>query len=360
MRAASRVDRTALLLRSAPTAEDRYALLRHGGGLVVSYLPVLRLTPVPDARERAADAVARLLGRRRGGNGGAGDDAAAAVPAPSAAIVITSPRASVVLAAALRNRPALRDACVRQRVPCYVVGTATAAPLLRHDDGDRDSNSNSSGDSNSNGNHLIVLGSDCGSAANLVKSVLPLGPSSPPLRAVFLCGNTRRNTVPRALDAADHVTWEEVCVYRSDPVPPGQLHWPAVPPHWAVFFSPRGVRAATARSASSTSASTRAWPLAACRHAAIGATTAQAMRDAGISVDAVASSPGPGPLADAMRRCDDDDDDHKSRCPPRRPWRIVSSFLRGGEQEADTRAAAEVARLRLVCRGWLRLAFLSA
>ena len=367
--------RTALLLKSVPptSAEDRYgiALRRHqhngNGGMVVSYLSVLQLTPIPDAHEHAAAAIARLLGGDAGGNsnrddaaagaaaGAAAPAAAATASAAAAAIIVTSPRASAVLAAVLLDRPALRDACVRQRIPCYVVGTATAAPLLPREDGSDDDNNSYDSD-----NRLVILGADCGSAANLVKSVLPIGTSRAPLRAVFLCGNTRRDTVPRALDAADHVTWEEVCVYRSNPVPPDQLHWPATPPDWTVFFSPRGVRAVVP--GGSSSSSSRAWPLAACRHAAIGDTTAQAMRDAGVSVDTIAQSPGPIPLADAIRRRDaEDDNNDKSRFLRQWPWRIVSGFLCGDDQEKTTAASMDAtARLRLVSRQWLRLTILSA
>ncbi|NND47337.1 MAG: uroporphyrinogen-III synthase, partial [Woeseiaceae bacterium] len=98
----------------------------------------------------------------------------------------------------------------------------------------------------------------------------------------------RRETLPQAL--ADHdLALREVVVYhaepRTDPAPPADV------PAWVVFFSPRGVALATEH---------LALPWDRLRKAAIGPSTAEALRAHGWTPDAVAVAPTPAALVDAL------------------------------------------------------------
>lgn len=107
---------------------------------------------------------------------------------------------------------------------------------------------------------------------------------------LFLCGNRRRDLIPARLEATG-IPIEELVVYRSRPR--SRLDWPdGRQPDWAVFFSPSGVEAVER---------SRAIQLQGVRIAAIGPTTADALRRRGLHVDAVAEEPSPGALALAIR-----------------------------------------------------------
>jgi uroporphyrinogen-III synthase len=131
-----------------------------------------------------------------------------------------------------------------------------------------------------------VRGEESGNAKALVQRIAERNPSRPLL---FLSGNRRRDEVPDGLRAED-IAFEEQVVYethfRSDlalPPPKGSL--------WIVFFSPSGLKAVRRAEAG---------PLTGYRCAAIGPTTAGALRDQGLRVDAVADSPSPDGLVTAI------------------------------------------------------------
>ena len=132
-----------------------------------------------------------------------------------------------------------------------------------------------------------VKGEGTGSASALA-SFIADDESEGPL--LFLCGNRRRDELPDRLGETG-IAFEELVVYKTHPrndltlPPPGDDTWLA-------FFSPSGLEAAQqAETAGS---------LSEYHCAAIGPTTADALRGAGLSPAAVASSPSPDSLVDAI------------------------------------------------------------
>ena len=105
---------------------------------------------------------------------------------------------------------------------------------------------------------------------------------------LFLSGNRRRDTLPRALVEAEQ-QFDEVEVYRT--FTQTDIALPE-PPAWLVFFSPSGIEAVRASG----------YDLSAYTCAAIGPTTAGALRDQGANVRAVAETPTPEALTAALRR----------------------------------------------------------
>ena len=109
------------------------------------------------------------------------------------------------------------------------------------------------------------------------------------LPLLFLCGNTRRDELPEMLREND-VALEELVVYESSVREDIDLE-SLTEPAWVVFFNPMGVRAIYER-----------WPMEwqRVRKAAIGETTASAMRSIDWQVNAVAQKPSAEGLCDAL------------------------------------------------------------
>lgn len=134
---------------------------------------------------------------------------------------------------------------------------------------------------------FAVEGEETGSGADLAAFIAEADPPAPLL---FLCGNRRRDDLPDRLEA-EGVDFDELTVYethsRTDLTlpPPGQETWLS-------FFSPSGLESAL-------QAETEGG-LEDYHCAAIGATTAGALEDAGLEVEAVAQSPTPEGLVDAV------------------------------------------------------------
>lgn len=137
-------------------------------------------------------------------------------------------------------------------------------------------------------------GEEAGSAEDLADLIIENSPDRPLL---FLSGNRRRDTLPDRLNTAG-VSFEELVVYETHTR--GTLDWPEWDedqPAWVVFFSPSGIEAARRDP-------TIVWN--AVRKAAIGSTTADALRAAGWTVDAVADAPTPEALCRAIRQASAD------------------------------------------------------
>jgi uroporphyrinogen-III synthase len=114
---------------------------------------------------------------------------------------------------------------------------------------------------------------------------------SPAVPLLFLCGDKRLDHLPTELRSHGFMV-NEVVVYSSKPQAPTAPADPTLEISWVVFFSPSGVRAATADPA----------PLwwRQSKIAAIGNTTAKELETAGIVVDAIAHAPSPDGLAQAL------------------------------------------------------------
>lgn len=231
-----------LLLRSADdTTPDRYVDACRVVGLVAACAPVLAFTfPHQDDVRRALSRRARYAG-----------------------LVVTSPRAVEAVRRGFDAAPDCRDAWAD--APAFAVGAATAAAVREVG--------------------LVPRGHDAGSATELARVITASSLASE--RLLFLCGNRRRDALPDALRAA-HVDVDEVEAYVTTPrtdltIPDGVT--------WLAFFSPSGIEAVRQSDVDAS----------AYRVAAIGPTTAAALRNAGIPVDAVAEVPRPDALAAAMK-----------------------------------------------------------
>lgn len=132
-----------------------------------------------------------------------------------------------------------------------------------------------------------VEGEETGSGAELAAFIAEADPETPLL---FLCGNRRRDELPDRLEG-EGIDFDELTVYethsRTDLTlpPPGQETWLS-------FFSPSGLEAALQAETDGT--------LEDYHCAAIGPTTAGALEDAELEVEAVAQSPTPEGLVDAV------------------------------------------------------------
>lgn len=181
-----------------------------------------------------------------------------------AGIVATSPRVAGALDRAFSAEAELAEAW--RGAPAYAVGPKTAGRLREVD--------------------LQPRGEEAGTAEALAQRIVDNGPAAPLL---FLCGNRRRDTLPDQLVEAG-VPFEEQMVYETRtrstldlPSPAGET--------WLVFFSPSGLEAVQQAASVDPSA---------YRVAAIGPTTAGALEDAGLVVDAVAAAPAPDELVAAI------------------------------------------------------------
>ena len=170
-------------------------------------------------------------------------------------LILTSPRAGDLVGDTLIANPDLRDVWRDRVVVC--VGNRSAERI--HKAGLRP---------------VIAERSDGFGVAGVVKQEDRVH------RWLFVCGNLRRDTVPGLLNEAG-VAYEELEVYETHPNV--DVTFNAVSqPDWVVFFSPSGVASVQPK-----------WPSNWARvcKAAIGETTAAAMKGRGWTADAVAETP---------------------------------------------------------------------
>lgn len=180
-------------------------------------------------------------------------------PAAYAGLVLTSPRAAQALDGL--------DLEAWQSVPTFVVGPATAEAAAQLG--------------------LSPVGDEAGHADALADRIVQRSLDRPLL---FLCGDRRLDTLPDRLQAAG-VALEEVVVYRTVGDAGAFVHAMEERPDWLVFFSPSGVEAADVLAGPSWNRIPKA---------AIGPTTAEALREAGYAPAAVAAAPTPAALAAAL------------------------------------------------------------
>jgi uroporphyrinogen-III synthase len=227
------------LLRDAARQPDPYETVFRQAGFEVEHHPVLAFEPLNDT------ALLEAVGNARRYSG----------------LVLTSPRAADRFLEAAREEAigAWTD------LPVYVVGERTGADI-------RDAG-------------LRVWGEGTRTGTALAKYIRRRHASDLPL--LFLAGDRRRPELVALLGAAE-IGLEEVTVYATRPL---TLDQPDVLPDWLAFFSPSGLEAVTH------------WPdLTNVRLAAIGETTARAMRALGLRASAVATEPTPGGLYRAIRK----------------------------------------------------------
>jgi uroporphyrinogen-III synthase len=151
--------------------------------------------------------------------------------------------------------------------PAYAVGPKTAAELRALS--------------------FEVRGEDTGTAAALAAAIAA---DVPPAPLLFLCGDRRRDTLPTRL-AEEEIAFEELVVYETH----SRTDLTLPPPDddtWLAFFSPSGLEAVQHAEADGS--------LRDYHRAAIGPTTAEALSDAGLAPEAVASSPSPDGLVNAI------------------------------------------------------------
>ena len=248
-----------VLLRSPDEgAEDRYVRALAERGFRAVCRPVLRFVFAGDGDFE-------------------GDDVRACLWQPNryAGLILTSPRAAQALTDALRERPTLTGSW--RSKPVFAVGPKTAAALR--------------------GGGLDPQGEESGRAEALgavIASTLKTPAGTAPARPLlFLCGNRRRAALPRQLRRSN-IPYEERVVYethlRTGPWLQGERPHEGRPA-WAVFFSPSGVKAVQRSQESG-------WDEVG--KAAIGPTTAGALRDVGWAPEAVARTPSPHALAAAL------------------------------------------------------------
>lgn len=233
---------TVYLLRSA-SDPDPYLAAFVEAGMKATCVPVLRFTfPHQDALRRRLRAVDRYAG-----------------------LVVTSPRAVQAMQKAWRDDDALHARW--QDKPAYAVGPKTASVL------------------GAEGLHPVGAGS--GSAAALASVIANKNPGGPLL---FLSGNRRRDTLPSELADAG-IAFDEQVVYRTHTRTDIRLPG-AQAGDWLVFFSPSGGEAVRQSPAVEPGR---------FRIGAIGPTTAAALEEEGMPVEAVAASPTPEALRRAIQ-----------------------------------------------------------
>jgi uroporphyrinogen-III synthase len=230
-------DRPLVLLLRTPREPDPYVLALAAEGFAAACIPVLRFDIV-----RSGELAARLVRPEQYGG-----------------LVATSQRAVEALAQHARLLAPWADRAT------YAVGPATADAIRRLG---------------------LPTVAEEPTAERLAQRIIENHTAEPLL---FLAGNRRLDTLPDALWEAG-VAFEELEVYRSVPVPPEVPSSMNV--SWAVFFSPSGVDAALG---------SPAFPWDRIRTAAIGDTTAAALRSIGRAPAAVAHEPAPEALARALR-----------------------------------------------------------
>lgn len=231
-----------VLLRAAPSEPDPYVAAFEAAGFEAVCLPVLEVEMV----EEGVSAIGERLAR----------------PEAYGGLVLTS-RNAVPALDAHRERLAPWRA-----KPTYAVGPATAEAARALG--------------------LRAVGEEAGYGSVLAARIVADASSRPLL---FLAAADRRPDLPQALAAAG-VPFEEVTVYRKV-ARPVRL---AGAPNWVAFFSPSGVAVAE---------SSPGFPWAQARLAAIGWTTAEALREAGHPPAAVAAEPTPQSLVAAVLGLED-------------------------------------------------------
>ena len=228
-----------VLLRSADGPEDRYVRALEKRSLQATCVPVLAF------RFPNQDALRSCL----------------TDPSQYAGLILTSPRAVRALEG-IDLPKAVWDTWTDQ--PAYAVGPKTASAV-------RDIGFTPSGEG---------AGSASALESVIAKQKKPY---------LFLCGNRRRDVLPDALQEAG-TPFEELIVYETGlrtalDIPDAREG------DWLAFFSPSGIEAVTQHAADKAKG---------YQVAAIGPTTASALRDGGWAVDAVAETPSPDALADAI------------------------------------------------------------
>ncbi|WP_263786262.1 uroporphyrinogen-III synthase [Salinibacter grassmerensis] len=184
---------------------------------------------------------------------------------PYAGLIATSPRATAALDRVFSTHDALVDEWTDRLA--YAVGPKTAARLRALG--------------------LRVRGADTGTADALAAQIIEADPDGPLL---FLSGNRRREALPEALRAAA-VPFDELVVYETHPRTDLNVPGPEQTP-WLVFFSPSGLEAVT---------HAEGVDVQDHRLAAIGPTTAGALKAEGHVVEAVADEPSPDGLVAALQ-----------------------------------------------------------
>ncbi len=226
-----------ILLLRRPSAPDPYEAAFEAAGFDAASVPVLDFVLVH--RDRLADHVAR--------------------PEDYGGLLVTSPRG----AGALRGL----DLSGWADKPAFVVGPRTAEHVRALG--------------------LTAVGEEAGHAVALADRIEADPPERPLL---FLCSDRRRDVLPNRLRAAG-IAFDEVVVYRTLGDASALEARLDEAPDWAAFFSPSGVEAALDLAGISWNSLSAA---------AIGATTAEALRAAGLHPAAVAAAPTPEALVAAV------------------------------------------------------------
>jgi len=229
------------LLRTPDRPVDPYEAALEAAGFRPVSIPILDFEPAGE------EALAEVLRRPEGYEG----------------VILTSPRAASRLVEALQQHGL--DAAMWLKKTVWTVGPATAATVAAAG--------------------FDLRGEESGEAGRLAERIVAHPATRPWL---FLCGDRRRDTLPEALHQA-RTPFEELIVYQTRERAPDWSPCPS--PDWVVFFSPLGVEAAMP-------ASETEWKTA--QTAAIGPTSAAALRSAGRPAAAVAESPTPAALVEAI------------------------------------------------------------
>lgn len=236
---------TVLLLRS-PSNPDPYVAIFSGMGWDARCVSALRFVfPYQEALQQ------RL-----------------ASPSTYGGLVLTSPRGVEAIRRVSEQHPTILSGWREKQA--YAVGPKTAAELRKLG--------------------FNPEGEEAGGATDLL-SVIAKKKHPKPL--LFPCSNRRRDTIPDGLAEAN-IPYEEIVVYETHPREDLELDADSVT--WVVVFSPSGMEALQ-----------HAGPevLQRVRIAAIGPTTAQAIRETGYPVEAVAEQPAPESLASALQAAHD-------------------------------------------------------
>lgn len=143
-----------------------------------------------------------------------------------------------------------------------------------------------------------VRGEEAGDAGALAAMIAEEAPERPLL---FLSGSRRRDTLPDGLERAG-VAFDEQVVYETHTRTDLDLPEEATGA-WLAFFSPSGLEAVQHADAEA---------LRRFRCAAIGSTTASALRKEGLTVDAVADEPTPDALVQAVVRAPSGESDESA------------------------------------------------